>query len=68
MQSAYAIASWSIAYMPGSSRSCKGWKAQTKYGMYVCRLYISAIRMDTLTTQVTWDLDKTCKASNVSML
>jgi hypothetical protein len=30
--------------------------------------YISAVSAWTLTTQVTWDLDKTCKASNVSML
>jgi hypothetical protein len=40
--------------------------------IYVCMyvdFYISArIRMDIDNSGVTWDLDKTCKASNVSML
>jgi hypothetical protein len=37
--------------------------------MYVCRLlHIGRIRMDIDNSGVTWDLDKTCKASNVSML
>jgi hypothetical protein len=35
--------------------------------MYV-DFYISAYRMDIVNSGVTWDLDKTCKASNVSML
>jgi hypothetical protein len=35
--------------------------------MYV-DLHIGRIRMDIDNLQVTWDLDKTCKASNVSML
>jgi hypothetical protein len=37
--------------------------------LYVCRLlHIGRIRMDIDNPGVTWDLDKTCKASNVSML
>jgi hypothetical protein len=34
--------------------------------MYVCRLYIGRIRMDI--DNPGYHLDKTCKASNVSML
>jgi hypothetical protein len=46
-----------IADLKTSSRVC----------MYV-DFYISAVSAWTLTTPgVTWDLDKTCKASNVSM-
>jgi hypothetical protein len=43
--------------------------AQVAYCMYVCRLlHIGRIRMDIDNSRVTWELDKTCKASNVSML
>jgi hypothetical protein len=43
----------------------------TDWNCYVCMyvdLHIGRIRMDIDNPGVTWDLDKTCKASNVSML
>jgi hypothetical protein len=36
--------------------------------MYACVDLHGRIRMDIDNPGVTWDLDKTCKASNVSML